>query len=86
MKLVTKTIIEGSDDNVPMPTTCSLKGDSDYFHSYSHFGIHHEMLNVSLLLMFFKYFSPVESNFIIKICLCWHNRIDSIQMNIYLKS
>ncbi|XP_045478930.1 protein arginine N-methyltransferase 1 [Harmonia axyridis] len=45
MKQVTKTIIEGSDSEVPMPTTCSLKGDSDYFQSYGHFGIHHEMLN-----------------------------------------
>ncbi|XP_044748129.1 protein arginine N-methyltransferase 1 [Coccinella septempunctata] len=45
MKQVTKTILEGSDNDVPMPTTCNLRGDSDYFQSYSHFGIHHEMLN-----------------------------------------
>ncbi|KAL3265706.1 hypothetical protein HHI36_009909 [Cryptolaemus montrouzieri] len=45
MKEVTRTIIEGSDNELPIPTTCSLRADSDYFQSYSHFGIHHEMLN-----------------------------------------
>ncbi|KAK9872088.1 hypothetical protein WA026_016133 [Henosepilachna vigintioctopunctata] len=44
MKEVTRTIIDVSDD-VKIQTTCSLRGDSDYFQSYSHFGIHHEMLN-----------------------------------------
>lgn len=41
MKQVTRSIIDTPLDD----DKCKLSGDSDYFHSYSHFGIHHEMLD-----------------------------------------
>lgn len=55
MKEVTRTILE-SGDTLPRslsPTnvgSLSINGDSGYFNSYSHFAIHHEMLNVIFLV------------------------------------
>lgn len=50
MKQVTRTIVGAGDsqDKVAAVKIDATVGDSaDYFNSYSHFGIHHEMLNVS---------------------------------------
>lgn len=45
MKEVTRVIVEKPDRIHPF----HIKGEGgDYFGSYSHFGIHHEMLNVSI--------------------------------------
>ncbi|EFA02398.1 protein arginine N-methyltransferase 1 [Tribolium castaneum] len=43
MKKITRTFVESRD--VPEKPFHVTGYDSDYFHSYSHFGIHHEMLN-----------------------------------------
>lgn len=43
MKEVTRTIVEVVD-NSTKPAFENNSSDSDYFNSYSHFGIHHEML------------------------------------------
>lgn len=45
MREVTRTIVEKPDK----VTSVYIRPDGDYFSSYSHFGIHHEMLNVSVL-------------------------------------
>lgn len=50
MKEVTRTIVESGDkyDKTLPHNVISLSNEgTDYFSSYSHFGIHHEMLNVS---------------------------------------
>lgn len=50
MREVTRTIVESGDKNMlatevgALPISC----DSNYFNSYSHFAIHHEMLHVSI--------------------------------------
>lgn len=49
MKEVTRTIVEAGDTNTRKHLYTSTASDCDsidYFSSYSHFGIHHEMLNV----------------------------------------
>ncbi|CAG9763663.1 unnamed protein product [Ceutorhynchus assimilis] len=50
MKQVTRSIIESGDAKTNassvMIDTTAVRESSDYFNSYSHFGIHHEMLNV----------------------------------------
>lgn len=51
MKEVTRTIVESGDtlSTSLSPTnvgSLSINCDSSYFNSYSHFAIHHEMLNV----------------------------------------
>lgn len=48
MKEVTRTIVEKTDKTTPV----YIKSDGDYFSSYSHFGIHHEMLNVCFVKSF----------------------------------
>lgn len=58
MKEVTKTIVEGGDTSIKnsLPSNVShlpVGCDGDYFNSYSHFGIHHDMLNVSYLFTIF---------------------------------
>lgn len=50
MKEVTRTIVDSGDNATKkIQSNFNLTGcdSSDYFNSYSHFGIHHEMLNVS---------------------------------------
>lgn len=46
MREVTRTIVEKTDKLNPI----MVRPDGDYFSSYSHFGIHHEMLNVNILV------------------------------------
>lgn len=50
MREVTRTIVESGDTamkKVPHNvTTLPVGCDGEYFNSYSHFGIHHDMLNV----------------------------------------
>lgn len=50
MKQVTRTIVEAADSLDTSMNACvasvPVRYDSEYFNSYSHFGIHHEMLNV----------------------------------------
>ncbi|KAI4463914.1 protein arginine n-methyltransferase [Holotrichia oblita] len=49
MKQVTRTIVEAGDSMETSMNACvasvPVGYDSEYFNSYSHFGIHHEMLN-----------------------------------------
>lgn len=55
MKEVTKTIVETGDkyDKKLPHNVVSLSNEgTDYFSSYSHFGIHHDMLNVSFKTIF----------------------------------
>lgn len=50
MKEVTRTIVDSGDSStkkIQINLNSTGCDSSDYFHSYSHFGIHHEMLNVS---------------------------------------
>lgn len=50
MKEVTRTIVESGDkyeQNLPHNVSSLSSEVTDYFSSYSHFGIHQEMLNVS---------------------------------------
>lgn len=51
MKEVTRTLMEVGDSAIKNSLTTvghlPIGCDSDYFNSYSHFAIHHEMLNVS---------------------------------------
>lgn len=51
MREVTRVIVECGDKNIPATEVGSLpiSCDSNYFNSYSHFAIHHEMLNVSTI-------------------------------------
>lgn len=52
MKQVTRTIVEAGDltstTDIPCVASVPVGYDTEYFNSYSHFGIHHEMLNVSI--------------------------------------
>lgn len=50
MKEVTRKIVESGstyDKKLPQNVLSLNSEGSEYFSSYSHFGIHHEMLNVS---------------------------------------
>lgn len=50
MREVTKSIVDSGDVTNAEVTvgTRPLNCDNSYFGSYSHYGIHHEMLNVSI--------------------------------------
>ena len=53
MKQVTRAIVDSGDSalsDCPVNVDSSMITSADYFSSYAHFGIHHEMLNVSLVL------------------------------------
>lgn len=51
MKQVTRTlVVEGVEVQSLSTETVAITESGDYFNSYSHFGIHHEMLNVSDLI------------------------------------
>lgn len=51
MKQVTRTlVVEGVEVQSLSNETVAITESGDYFNSYSHFGIHHEMLNVSDLI------------------------------------
>lgn len=60
MKEVTKSIVESGEpieDNIPKCVASRPVGfDNEYFNSYSHFGIHHEMLNVVIFFSFLLIF------------------------------
>jgi hypothetical protein len=52
MREVTRSIVDAGDSNKSCVPTCvaslPLSYDSEYFNSYSHYGIHYEMLNVCM--------------------------------------
>lgn len=53
MKEVTRSIVESGDalsKKLPHNVISATSDSSDYFNSYSHFGIHHDMLNVSIFI------------------------------------
>lgn len=55
MKQVTRTLVVETSEVQSLNTeTVAITASGDYFNSYSHFGIHHEMLNVSVKLKLFK--------------------------------
>ncbi|KAB0799400.1 hypothetical protein PPYR_07280 [Photinus pyralis] len=48
MREVTKTIVESGDSKVSLPTSVAsvpVGYDNEYFNTYAHYGIHHEMLS-----------------------------------------
>ncbi|XP_017779252.1 PREDICTED: protein arginine N-methyltransferase 1 [Nicrophorus vespilloides] len=48
MKTVTRNIVEAGDSEIVLPSSVGdvpVSLDSEYFNSYSHYGIHHEMLS-----------------------------------------
>lgn len=50
MRQVAKLIVGSEDSSVPdkqVLVDSTVTDGADYFSSYSHYGIHHEMLNVS---------------------------------------
>lgn len=60
MREVTRTIVEsGESTNRKMAHNVVSSGceSNDYFNSYSHFGIHHDMLNVSTPIWYIYSFS-----------------------------
>lgn len=66
MREVTRTILESGDKNIAATEVGSLpiSCDSNYFNSYSHFAIHHEMLHVSFLRSFLFSFTTAY-NFVL---------------------
>lgn len=54
MREVTKTIVESGDSSKNLvPTDVAslpITYDSEYFNSYSHYGIHQEMLSVCIII------------------------------------
>lgn len=54
MKQVTRTIVEAGDtvnNSISCVASVPVGYDNEYFNSYSHFGIHHEMLNVGIIVL-----------------------------------
>lgn len=69
MKQVTRTlVVEGVEVQSLSTETVAITESGDYFNSYSHFGIHHEMLNVSDLIKIVHILGDV-TNFRIKFVL-----------------
>lgn len=56
MRKVTKNIIEAGDPKSSIPSCVAARPvscDNDYFSSYSHFGIHYDMLSVRIIRLLF---------------------------------
>lgn len=55
MKKITKNLIDNTKSGDTITPNCvssiGLENDQGYFNSYSHFGIHHEMLSVNIFLI-----------------------------------
>lgn len=65
MKRITKNLIDNSKAG-DAPENCvasiRLENDQGYFSTYSHFGIHHEMLSVSIEYCIFDNYSFTRSS------------------------